>query len=86
MIAVAVKSAASSKGRRSDVRRDDSRPFGETDLNIAAFKSAPRAMSAYGLNPPLTLKGDIVVHNLDDAVRFMTGLVGRAGVSLHSSR
>ena len=30
-------------------------------------------MSEYKFNPPLTLKGDIVVHNLDDAVRFMTG-------------
>jgi hypothetical protein len=28
-------------------------------------------MSEYRFDPPLTLKGDIVVHNLDDAVRFM---------------
>ena len=28
-------------------------------------------MSEYGFNPPLTLKGNIGVHNLDDAVRFM---------------
>jgi hypothetical protein len=30
-------------------------------------------MSEYRFNPPLTLKGNIVVHNLDDAVRFMIG-------------
>jgi hypothetical protein len=30
-------------------------------------------MSEYRFNPPLTLKGDIVVRNLDDAVRFMIG-------------
>jgi hypothetical protein len=28
-------------------------------------------MSEYRFNPPLTLRGNIVVHNLDDAVRFM---------------
>ena len=30
-------------------------------------------MSEYRFDPPLTLKGNIVVHNLDDAVRFMIG-------------
>jgi hypothetical protein len=30
-------------------------------------------MSEYRFDPPLTLKGDIVVRNLDDAVRFMIG-------------
>ena len=30
-------------------------------------------MSEYRFNPPLTLKGNIVIHNLDDAVRFMIG-------------
>ena len=30
-------------------------------------------MSEFRFDPPLTLKGNIVVHNLDDAVRFMIG-------------
>jgi hypothetical protein len=30
-------------------------------------------MSEYRFNPPLTLTGDIVVRDLDDAVRFMIG-------------
>ena len=30
-------------------------------------------MSEYRFDPPLTLKGDVVVRNLDDAVRFMIG-------------
>ena len=30
-----------------------------------------RAMPEFRFDPPLTLKGNIVVHNLDDAVRFM---------------
>jgi hypothetical protein len=28
-------------------------------------------MPAYKFNPPLTLKGDVVVYTLDDAVRYM---------------
>ena len=32
-----------------------------------------RAMPEFRFDPPLTLKGNIVVRNLDDAVRFMTG-------------
>jgi hypothetical protein len=35
-------------------------------------------MSEYRFNPPLTLKGNIVVHNLDDAVRFMIAIAKRA--------
>ena len=30
-------------------------------------------MSQFTLDPPLTLKGNIVVRNIDDAVRFMVG-------------
>ena len=30
-------------------------------------------MPEFRFDPPLTLKGNIVVHNLDDAVRFMIG-------------
>jgi hypothetical protein len=30
-------------------------------------------MPEFRFDPPLTLKGNIVVRNLDDAVRFMTG-------------
>jgi hypothetical protein len=30
-------------------------------------------MPEFRFNPPLTLKGNIVVRNLDDAVRFMIG-------------
>ena len=30
-------------------------------------------MSEFRFDPPLLLKGNIVVHNLDDAVRFMIG-------------
>ena len=31
------------------------------------------AMPEFRFDPPLTLKGNIVVRNLDDAVRFMIG-------------
>ena len=30
-------------------------------------------MAEFGFDPPLTLKGNIVVRNLDDAVRVMIG-------------
>jgi hypothetical protein len=30
-------------------------------------------MTEFRFDPPLTLKGDVVVRNLDDAVRFMIG-------------
>jgi hypothetical protein len=30
-------------------------------------------MAEYQFHPPLTLKGHVVIHSLDDAVRFMTG-------------
>jgi hypothetical protein len=30
-------------------------------------------MSEFRFDPPLTLKGNIVVHNLDEAVSFMIG-------------
>ena len=30
-------------------------------------------MTEFRFNPPLTLKGNVVVRNLDDAVRFMIG-------------
>ena len=30
-------------------------------------------MAEFGFDPPLTLKGNVVVRNLDDAVRFMVG-------------
>jgi hypothetical protein len=30
-------------------------------------------MPEFRFDPPLTLKGNVVVHNLDDAVRFMIG-------------
>jgi hypothetical protein len=30
-------------------------------------------MPEFSFDPPLTLKGNIVVRNLDDAVRFMVG-------------
>jgi hypothetical protein len=30
-------------------------------------------MPEFSFDPPLTLKGNIVVRNLDDAVRFMIG-------------
>lgn len=33
-------------------------------------------MSQFLFDPPLTLKGNIVVRNLDDAVRFMVGYQG----------
>jgi hypothetical protein len=32
-----------------------------------------RSMPEFRFDPPLTLKGNIVVRNLDDAVRFMIG-------------
>ena len=48
--------------------------LGATDLNIAALLNLRHVPCPHmRFNPPLTLKGDIVVHNLDDAVRFMTG-------------
>ena len=30
-------------------------------------------MKEFKFDPPLTLKGNVVVHNLDEAVRFMIG-------------
>ena len=30
-------------------------------------------MAEFGFDPPLTLRGNVVVRNLDDAVRFMVG-------------
>jgi hypothetical protein len=38
-------------------------------------------MPEFSFDPPLTLKGDIVVRNLDDAVRFMIGYRRRADLS-----
>ena len=45
-----------------------------TDQSVAALLQVQhKPMSEYRFDPPLTLKGDIVVLNLDDVVRFMTG-------------
>jgi hypothetical protein len=35
-------------------------------------------MTEFRFDPPLTLKGNVVVHNLDDAVRFTIGIERRA--------
>ena len=37
------------------------------------YQQQLRAMAEFRFDPPLTLKGNIVVRNLDDAVRFMIG-------------
>jgi len=37
------------------------------------YQQQLRAMPEFRFDPPLTLKGNIVVRNLDDAVRFMIG-------------
>jgi hypothetical protein len=47
-------------------------------INFLRKESGPyqqqlRAMAEFRFDPPLTLKGNIVVRNLDDAVRFMIG-------------
>jgi len=34
-------------------------------------------MPEFSFDPPLTLKGNVVVHDLDDAVRFMIGCARR---------
>jgi hypothetical protein len=38
-------------------------------------------MPEFRFDPPLTLKGNVVVRNLDDAVRFMVGYRGRTDLS-----
>ena len=37
------------------------------------YQQQLRAMPEFRFDPPLTLKGNIVIRNLDDAVRFMIG-------------
>ena len=49
-------------------------PLPATDWRVAALSCVLHTpMSEYRFDPALRLKGDIVVRNLDDAVRFMTG-------------
>jgi hypothetical protein len=40
-------------------------------------------MPQFAFDPPLTLKGNIVVRNLDDAVRFMVGYQEARRPDLH---
>jgi hypothetical protein len=42
-------------------------------------------MLQFTFDPPLTLKGNIVVRNLDDAVRFMVGYQEARRPALHRS-
>jgi hypothetical protein len=42
-------------------------------------------MPQFTFDPPLTLKGNIVVRNLDDAVRFMAGYREARRPALHRS-
>jgi hypothetical protein len=42
-------------------------------------------MREFSFDPPLTLKGNIVVRNLDDAVRFMIGYREARRPELHTS-
>ena len=38
-------------------------------------------MPGFRFDPPLTLKSNIVVHNLDDAVRFIIGIERRTDLN-----
>ena len=40
---------------------------------VGSDGSQLRAMTEFRFDPPLTLKGNVVARNLDDAVRFMIG-------------
>jgi hypothetical protein len=42
-------------------------------------------MTEFRFDPALTLKGNVVVHNLDDAVRFMVGYRGARRPALQTS-
>ena len=42
-------------------------------------------MPEFRFNPPLTLKGNVVVQNLNDAVRFMIGYREARRPALHTS-
>jgi hypothetical protein len=42
-------------------------------------------MPEFRFDPPLTLKGNVVVRNLDDAVRFMVGYRGARRPELQTS-
>jgi hypothetical protein len=68
-------------------------PEGKVKLNMLAASSRDfaigkckhRAMPEFRFDPRLTLKGNIVVRNLDDAVSFMVGCRKAHGPELFTS-